>query len=100
MSLEWAESLFDLKEDSPGMKRLGAEGSQNPSYRYPFKMLALDGVTISNPDIVLVPDKVSGRHHCRFCGPDLILGMGVLRQLHLYIAYKEKRLYVTAATAH
>jgi hypothetical protein len=30
----------------------------------------------------------------------LILGMGILRQLHIYIAYREKKLYVTAASAH
>jgi hypothetical protein len=26
--------------------------------------------------------------------------MGILRQLHLYIAYKEHNIYVTAASAH
>jgi hypothetical protein len=32
--------------------------------------------------------------------PKMILGMGVLRQLHLFIAYKERNIYVTAASAH
>jgi hypothetical protein len=32
--------------------------------------------------------------------PALLLGMAELRQLHLYIAYGEKTLYVTAADAH
>jgi hypothetical protein len=30
-------------------------------------------------------------------GDDVILGMGILRQLHLYIAYKEEKLYITPA---
>ena len=29
--------------------------------------------------------------------PDLTLGMDVLRQLHLYVVYGQKNLYVTAA---
>ena len=30
----------------------------------------------------------------------VLLGVSVLRRLHLYIAYKEHKLYVTAAGAH
>jgi hypothetical protein len=31
--------------------------------------------------------------------PDLILGMDVLRHLHVYFATKEKRLYITDAVS-
>ncbi|HEX9159365.1 MAG TPA: hypothetical protein VF835_03980, partial [Rhizomicrobium sp.] len=34
-----------------------------------------------------------------YLGARLYLGMDVLRQLHLYIAYKERNLYVSAASA-
>jgi hypothetical protein len=30
----------------------------------------------------------------------MLLGMNVLRNLHVYVAYKERKLYVTPATAH
>ena len=30
--------------------------------------------------------------------PDVILGMNVLSQMHVYIAYKERKLYITAAS--
>jgi hypothetical protein len=30
----------------------------------------------------------------------IVLGMNVLRRLHMYIAYGERTLYVTPATAH
>jgi hypothetical protein len=30
----------------------------------------------------------------------MIIGMGVLRRLHLYISYKEKVIYVTPATQY
>ena len=60
-------------------------------YRYPFKSLTFGGVAIDNPDIVLVPDAQS-----RFPGGHrFVLGMNILRRLHLYIAYREKKLYVT-----
>ena len=29
--------------------------------------------------------------------PDILLGMNVLKHLHVYIAYKEKKLYITPA---
>jgi hypothetical protein len=49
---------------------------------------------------MLVPDKVSGTARFGHSDPTIILGMGILRQLHLYIAYREKNLYVTPASAH
>ncbi len=97
LSLEKAEDMFNLTEASPGMKRLAPPGVQKSAYRYPFKLLDLDGVAVNNPDIILVPDDVS---HLGDMGPQMILGMNVLRQLHLYVAYRENNLYVTAAGAH
>jgi predicted aspartyl protease len=88
MSMEWAGKLFDVDE----------EAVKNNKGRYPFKTLTLEGVVISNPDIRLIPNdktKVMGLGQTK-----MILGMGVLRQLHVYIAYKEHNIYVTAATAH
>lgn len=95
MSLEEARSLFDLKQNDPAMTPL--EKTENGySYKYPFKTMTFGGVNVSNPDLELISRKDS-----RMPGaPDLILGMGILRQLHMYIASKERKLYVTAASAH
>ena len=89
MSLETAQDLFKIDE-----KALKANNGH-----YPFKTLTLQGVAVTNPDLILVPDdqsKIMGGYQ----QPKLILGMGVLRQLHLYIAYKEHTIYVTPASAH
>ena len=89
MSLETAQDLF-------GADKITAAAAE---HTYPFKTLAFPGVEVKNPDITLLSDKKSqimGKHFL----PQLILGMNVLRQLHLYIAYKEKMLYVTPASAH
>ena len=31
---------------------------------------------------------------------DILMGIGIMRQLHLYIAYKEKKMYITPALAN
>jgi len=96
MSLETAEKIFHFDEKSPDLKAVNADSSSKDKiYRYPFKSLGFEGVKVNNPDILLFPDNVS-----RMGSEKLIIGMDVLRQLHLYIAYGEKQLYVTAATAH
>ncbi len=97
MSLETAEGLFNLKPDSPGMKPVSDWRGKNTSYRYSFGSLAFEGVQIAAPDIVLDPDDVSHRLPGQ---PPMIIGMGILRQLHLYVAYKERNLYITAAGVH
>ncbi len=78
-------------------------------YRHRFKTLSVDSITVNNPTIDLIPDVVRNfMVHNPYTGsrldsssepqglPDLLLGMSVLQHLHVYIAYKEKMLYVTA----
>ncbi len=90
------------------------EGGQPVArYRYRFSSLTLSGISVRNPLVYIVADAASqaamkdaskgdrdpvyGR---ALRGPQLILGANVLRQLHLYIAYKEHKIYATAAAAH
>lgn len=109
LSLQAARRVFDLDTDSPNVEKISGEG-RDGVYRYRFKSLVAGGITIKNPQIVLVRDALADRlrqeeidaHHLMPDSartPQLILGMDVLRQLHLYIAYKERKLYVTAASA-
>ena len=93
-SLEDAQSLFGFDAASPALVSLN-DYAPGRSFKYPFKTMTFGGVSVANPDIVLVPDAVS-----RLSVNHIILGMGILRQLHLYIAYHEKKLYVTPASAH
>lgn len=97
MSLDAAQSEFSLTEKDANLKREGS-AENGYSYRYPFKMLALDGINISHPDLILVPDSKS--QMMSHGGVRMILGMGILRQLHLYIAYNEAKIYATGASAH
>ena len=95
MNLETGMDKFGLTPESPGMQRLGKTSDPNPSYGYIFKTLTFEGVTVNNPVVVFVPEEKSQWQEYK-----ALLGIGILRQLHLYIAYKERMLYVTAASAH
>jgi tetratricopeptide (TPR) repeat protein len=93
LSLRAAERLFGLKPDSPGVQESGRamtkDGGGQPLYRYQFKSLEMDGITFKNPWLNLA--SIDGGEE------DLILGMHQLRGLHLYFAYKERKLYATSA---
>lgn len=100
MSLETAKALLGIDVKDAAMKSIGGASINGASmtqiYRYPFSTLALQGVTVNNPEIDLVPQSAFFRYGG---GPQLLLGIGVLRQLHIYIAYDEQVLYVTPAEA-
>ncbi|HTW36810.1 MAG TPA: aspartyl protease family protein [Rhizomicrobium sp.] len=91
------ETDFGLNEKSAGMSRLPDSTTKEAGYRYAFKTLTFDAVSVSNPDIALIPGDQS---RVGMAVPTLILGMNILRHLHIYIAYGEKMLYVTDASAH
>jgi tetratricopeptide (TPR) repeat protein len=80
------------------------------SYGYQFKTLSFDGIDVNNLRASLIPDRMnSGSREMQtesrarsvmadFKMPELILGMDVLRHLHVYMAFKEKKLYVSAGS--
>jgi hypothetical protein len=60
-----------------------------------FRTLTFGGVTVINPLFVLKPSAV---HRVGSAdSPDITVGMNVLRRLHLYFAFGERMLYVSAA---
>ncbi|HKD21597.1 MAG TPA: hypothetical protein VKB71_06270, partial [Rhizomicrobium sp.] len=73
-----------------------------------FMHISFGGVTVSDPDVVLVPDSYDelGKEmgiESRLPRDaiehwDMVIGMNVLRHLHIYIAYKEQKLYITPAS--
>jgi predicted aspartyl protease len=82
------------------MKRLDTNPDErNAVYHYPFHTLNLDGMEIQNPEVVILPEK-NGFVHNAQTRPRLIVGMTVLRKLHVYVAYREKTIYLTDANAH
>lgn len=91
-----ADSIISMEYAKP---RFNVTDEQIESKTFHFKEMTLNGVTVHSPDIALVSNSVS-----RIWGgigkPKLIIGMNVLRWLHIYIAYEEHKIYATAAGAH
>jgi predicted aspartyl protease len=110
LSLPIARSLFDVDEKSANVTQV-RNTDANPIYRTNFKSLSLQGISVPNPTVDLIPDAMYVRANQEVPDrerylpglphvPDLILGMDVIHQLHVYIAYQEHMLYLTAADAH
>ena len=97
MSLEAAEYDFDLKDDDPKFEHVPGPNGIKDARKYPFKMLTFGDVQVLNPQIILVPDRDAKMGSN---SPRMIIGITILRQLHMYIDYHEKYLYVSAASQH
>ena len=114
MSAKTAKFVFDVTSDSPGavtLRGAAADSGQKP-FGYIFKSLAFEGISVNNPHVVIRPDLmgtkdpnnslVGGSHITRIddgIGSEVTVGMDVLRHLRLYIAYGERKLYLTPAAA-
>jgi len=95
IDLDFVRRRFGITPESPGVTRLGAirlpSGRTAETYGYTFKSLSVSGITFENvPAELLDLEGGVGK---------LVLGMHELRLLHLYIATKERQIYVTAADA-
>ncbi|MEY4878807.1 MAG: hypothetical protein RJB62_275 [Pseudomonadota bacterium] len=99
-----AEADLGMDFSDETLEAVGTIGEENDLvYRHTFEQLTLNGLEINEPVMTILPDLIVSdtdqlmglRSGLRL--PDLIIGMSVLSRLHLYIAYDEKRLYVTEA---
>lgn len=112
--------LFNIDETSPQLTAIGQDLLGHKTYRFPFKTLTAEGLTVTNPDIVVFDE--APRPECKeaahFTEPeeklhsteqlrltrnfgctDAVLGLSVLKKLRLFISHKENMLYVSAADA-
>jgi hypothetical protein len=115
MAMATVKRLWGMDATASGMTPTATDAKGAPTtYRYPFRQLAIEGVAIANPQIDLLangtdchprPDPSPyvmpmGQQRASCYGAsELELGLNEMRQLHLYFAFKEKMLYVTAASA-
>jgi Aspartyl protease len=116
LSAEAARRFFGLTADSPGMTRSAilARNPQYSVYQRQFSELDFNGVSVSSPVIAIWPniinrnaDKSLQDTHNRaipmsvVVNPsELIIGMDILRKLHIYIAIREHRTYISEASAN
>jgi len=110
--IDVAEKRFDVKPGDTDTPAIGGLNDRKDltTYSHRFKQLAFEGVAVANPELMLIPDRLTktigsrvptGSHLSEVredVEPDILLGMNVLKHMHIYLAYKEKRLYITPAT--
>jgi hypothetical protein len=107
-----AKAVFGLVPNSPGMTEEANSGLKTPVYRYKFKSIGLEGIAISNPTVYIWDDleKYSMRQAPHLGSrlsdageqtagmTDMILGASEFKNLHVYIAYREQKLYISSAS--
>ncbi|MBA2587560.1 MAG: retropepsin-like domain-containing protein [Alphaproteobacteria bacterium] len=109
MRLQAARRDFGLKTDSPGMTPYRAINGDAflTGYLRNFSKLSFGGMTVDNPEVMVVPDMMSRNadkspmarnrayhHNADLTLPELSLGMDVLKHLHLFMAFGEQALYI------
>lgn len=97
LKMSGATDLFGLRPDSPGVTKISDNPATGGDFKYTFKTLSLAGMNFSNPTIMLAGDANPSDSSMNRI---LLLGVRQLSKLHLFISYKEKRIYATAAGAH
>ena len=112
LNLDIARRTFRVDLNAPDVEQVGevTGGYSANVYRRRFKTVSLGGVTVSDPVITMFPDMMTGMtsnaprtgsliRDDRRALPDIVVGMNTLSQLHVYIAARERKLYVTPARA-
>jgi hypothetical protein len=110
LSMDEEKRVFGLTlggSDTPEAGNLNGDTSLK-TYRHLFTNLNFGDVAVSKPEVAIIPNAM-GRNadtaqyvgdrtksdKTEFKIPDMIIGMDILRKLHLYIAFGEKKLYIS-----
>jgi hypothetical protein len=97
----WAkENLgFSPQARAPQSSGVPKDDPARQIYFRKYSSLAFPGITIANPLVTVRPLQFGDENDPMRRAPDMIIGMEVLRHLHLYYAASEKKFYITPATA-
>jgi hypothetical protein len=115
MTAAAAKYKFGITADSPDSVPLGLvdRDPRQKTFGRTFSSLTLDGVTVTNPHFAILPDLAGSKDPYNSLQPgsrtqhvdeglfsDITIGMDVLRRLHIYVAFDERKLYITPASGH
>jgi predicted aspartyl protease len=111
LNLARAEEKLGFSPNSSSPPGAFKDAPNAQIYPRRFGALSFEGVTVANPVIIVQPLQSGGSDNRAALGsraehmddetnrlsPDMIVGMDVLRRLHLYLATDEEKLYITEA---
>lgn len=110
ITMPTAKRVFGLEPTSPGMKPLGNINGDPKlaSYAHTFSSLSFEGISVSNPTVAIMPDRVAMadtsqqtefRNHTNGefyrTAEEVTLGMDVMRHMRMYMAFKEGMIYIS-----
>ncbi|MEP6829503.1 MAG: aspartyl protease family protein [Rhizomicrobium sp.] len=111
LSLTAAKDTFGLIPDTPGLELIATSKDNQllKWYKHKFSRLEFGDIAVTNPDVYVMThqsgiedEKLSIRGALndplnRYGSQQFTLGMDVLKHLHLYIAFGERKLYISPA---
>jgi len=115
LTAQTARHSFDFDPEAAGLKPDGEQrtgsGATLAYYKHRFATLDIGGVGFRNPELFVIPDKTSRiirEHHSLDSNRlfsetnqevQLVIGMHNLARIRAYIAYKDGKIYISAADA-
>ena len=107
LNLDVAKDKLKFDPAAPDLEKSGDD--KFPVYRKRFATLEMNGLVVSNPQVSIIPDKIRKRIDQHTTGTstqiddaklnEIMLGANILSKLHVYIAVKEKKLYISPLPA-
>ncbi len=113
MNLDIARRRLNVDTDAETVTEVGQIQTENRAqsmYETTFETIEIGAFTLPNPKMTLMPDMIRGQFSRQpTVGTmiydreeptrlvDVTLGMSVLRNFHVYIAYGERKLYLSPA---
>jgi predicted aspartyl protease len=106
LGMAGAQRHFGLTASSPDMLMAAKTNGTVTTYMHKFGVLSFDGVEIHDPNLAVIDgdflerDRAAVGAHVvgQIMEPwDMILGMDMMRHLHVYIATRERKIYITPA---
>ncbi|HEY4275361.1 MAG TPA: retroviral-like aspartic protease family protein [Rhizomicrobium sp.] len=115
MTRQTAREIFGITTSSPDTQidielRHKDQAAKDKAILHIFNELAFGDIQVKGARVVITPDMMSTdnpfmsayeiqtRQRMGYKMPDLIIGMNILRKLHVYMAFGENRLYVSPAS--
>jgi predicted aspartyl protease len=107
LNIARAKEKLDFSSDAPASQSpdVPKDDPGQQIYYRKYSALSFEGVSITSPLVILRPIQFGGKNdlfaadNMNWFAPDLIIGMEVLRHLHIYYAVKEQTLYITSAAS-
>jgi predicted aspartyl protease len=102
-----AKRALDFDKDAPGVRQVGDINGKAAVYQTTAKGIEIEGLKLAESEVNVIPDLMAKVTQRTELGsliprsdvtlPSVMLGMSTLGNMHVYIAYKERKLYISQA---